>query len=1052
MVQSPSYRTDQQLLGGSFVQRGTTILRRLPAFKWTGLLIVLSLLLTLFPMSVVAGNTPDGISEIRWEEVFQYIDGFGGSYTFNKGATVHRLPEPVRTQILDMVFSQEDGIGISILRIKPGSGGINEWGNDLYDGPSDTIMPTPDGYVWDDPDWESKKDEFDKYQIWIVREAAARGCNTILSTVWSPPAWMKTNGSVMGGALRTDMYQAFADYLAEYVLGYKEHFDIDIDYISIANEPNLSPGYSGCTWNGTQLNNFIKNNLGPTFAARGVTAGIVFPEHMSFQETLASTALQDPETVPYIAVMGTHAYGLNVNNVPDLPLSKAAGVKIWQTEYMNQGSPQDNTFVNNTMTDGLKWARLMGDMFTIPNLNAYFWWWPAANNGADGSDLIRLCNDGFPQYPEPSENGLYRVFKRYYAFGNYSRFIEPGFYMIGADKSPTSGVMVTAYKDPATGKFAIVAVNSNAEDQAIQFELADFPAGIGSVVPYRTSESAFDNLRKLDDIAVTNDGFTAVLKANSVTTFVPKVSELPGLNTLKDVFSTYEAEENDGQPKGAVVVDHATGQALTGLKDGDSLVYRRVNFADGSGAGTVGMEGTLSMYARVASLAGGYIEVRLDDPQEGYLIGSFELMGLNDPARWVDLSTAIDTSAMSGIHDMYLVFKSYPGFENKTMFSVDRFAFDDGRLLPPFGSGADLLTNGGFESTSGWWPVLPANWVRSHGSSGTVASVTNPRLSGSRAAGFSARPSDDPTVGISQDITGKLTDRSTYDVNGWFRAYNAGFGEDTAQIFLRATTAEETILIPVGEAQISEANTWVQVENRFQYLAPEGVTRLQFVLTTADASTSFYVDDVSLAEYDPMPEVEASLDREQGDIPGWYGGNTRLFLTAAADSAPLKAIFYRVNGGKWIEYKKAPVFTSGMWTIDYYGVSDSDYIQKPQQISFGVDAVFKGFSPPLGKGKGATSVRRSSAVPVKFDLTDFNGKAYGDAQAWLDVAKLVGGEPGEWVPASAKGNSNDGNAFRTTGKGKYMYNLDTKDLDLGMHRLRVTLTDGNQYIIDIDVR
>src|SRR5690606_34003937 len=199
--------------------------------------------------------------------------------------------------------------------------------------------------------------------------------------------------------------------------------------------------------------------------------------------------------------------------------------------------PFPYTTLFRSIEDGLKYATLIGNMFDVTGVSAYFWWWPAANNGADGSDLIRLSNDGSDQRVAPTENNLFRVFKRYYAFGNYSRFIRPGYKRIEADKHPAEDVLVTAYKDPKTGNFAVVAVNNSPKPQTVTFYLKGFPKNVHSVVPYRTSAS--ENLKKLDAVKVKKRRFTVNVREKSVTTFIPEQFELPALPELKDVFSTY---------------------------------------------------------------------------------------------------------------------------------------------------------------------------------------------------------------------------------------------------------------------------------------------------------------------------------------------------------------------------------------------------------------------------------------------------------------------------------------------------------------------------------
>ena len=44
-----------------------------------------------------------------------------------------------------------------------------------------------------------------------------------MATPWSPPAWMKTNGSLVGGRLIDDprIYRSYALYLVKFVQAYR---------------------------------------------------------------------------------------------------------------------------------------------------------------------------------------------------------------------------------------------------------------------------------------------------------------------------------------------------------------------------------------------------------------------------------------------------------------------------------------------------------------------------------------------------------------------------------------------------------------------------------------------------------------------------------------------------------------------------------------------------------------------------------------------------------------------------------------------------------------
>lgn len=636
---------------------------------------------------------------IDWNAELQHVDGFGGAFAFHKAGSIQRLGEPLSSEILDMIFSPEEGIGLDIVRVMIGDGGIDEWGDELYDGPTDTIMPEPGVFVWDDPEWGEVKGDFDSYQIWLMNEAKERGADTFFASAWSPPAWMKENESVTGAGdgpnrLRDDMYQEYADYLAEYVLGYAEHFDLEIDYISPTNEPDFSGGYSSSLWTPEELNVFVRDHLAPTFEEREVPAQIVLGEAIEFSDEYVRPALHDPETADRVDVVAAHAYtGLVDDGTAPDPQEWTTSMEqdktVWQTEYMNQGAPRDRLFVNNTITDGLRYATLIGNMVDTVDLNAYFWWWPASNSGADGSNLIRLQNDGSPQSGDPTETGQYRVFKRYYAFGNYSRFLEPGYVVLGADSHPAEEVLITAYKDPATDDFTIVAVNNSDEGRTVELELDGFPADLAAVVPYRTSAS--ENLRKLDAVDASDGALSVELRGSSVTTFIPESFELPALPQRRDVFSTYPAEENDGRSPGLRFADTSDGgQALTNIRHGTHLRYANVNFADGSAAGFLDQMGELQMHARVLPMQGGTIDVRLGDPRTGPVVGTMEVPAADDPKacrkpgrdrcadEWITVSTDIDTDpgGAYGFHDMYLVFENEPRAGTR-MFHLDQAEFSD---------------------------------------------------------------------------------------------------------------------------------------------------------------------------------------------------------------------------------------------------------------------------------------------------------------------------------------------------------------------------------------
>ncbi|MGA2241986.1 MAG: hypothetical protein ABSH11_08085 [Verrucomicrobiota bacterium] len=105
--------------------------------------------------------------------------------------------------------------------------------------------------------------------------------------------------------------------------------------------------------------------------------------------------------------------------------------------------------------------------------------------------------------------------KRLFVLGQYSRFVRPGYYRINATNTGTA--LISAYKDPVAGNFAIVAVNTNGNAIAQTFGLINCVA-TGSVTPWITSATL--DLASQTAVAVTNSTFAYTLPAQSVVTFV----------------------------------------------------------------------------------------------------------------------------------------------------------------------------------------------------------------------------------------------------------------------------------------------------------------------------------------------------------------------------------------------------------------------------------------------------------------------------------------------------------------------------------------------------
>lgn len=441
------------------------------------------------PMSATTAET------IHWDRELATMDGFGASAAFHMANNLRSYPEPARSEILDLLFSTEKGAGLSMVRNVVGDGGT--WGT-AQNGSTPSIEPAPGQWNWSG----------DEEQIWLMQEAKARGCSRFISTVWSPPAWMKTNNSVIKGRLSPDKYQAFAEYLSAYIRGYKQHHGIDIYAVSPANEPEITVEYSSCYWTAEEFHVFLRDALIPVFRRDRVRAKVILGEQSTWGETPVVASLADPLTASRVDIVGVHSYVENpAESFPPIPLRSGklssateAGKPVWNTEVSDSSGP------NLTgIDDGIYWAKLIHTHIVEDGVTAWFYWWAVSLSDNRGA-LIRL---------KPGDHS-YVVPQRLFTVGNYSRFVRPGCMRLQVAPNPLPGVYMSAYKNPASRQLIVVVINETQQKAAYRLELSG--PKLSACRSYCTSQ--IHRLVPSQQLTLANNRLDLQLDAASVTTFV----------------------------------------------------------------------------------------------------------------------------------------------------------------------------------------------------------------------------------------------------------------------------------------------------------------------------------------------------------------------------------------------------------------------------------------------------------------------------------------------------------------------------------------------------
>lgn len=248
-------------------------------------------------------NTYQNI-EIDPSVAFQSIDGFGYTLTGGSVEVINKLSPTKRKELLQEVFGNgEEGIGVSYLRLSIGASDLNSSVFSYDDMPSGQT----------DEDLSEFSLAKDQPLVDMLKEILAINPKIkIIATPWSPPVWMKNNGSSIGGSLIPEYYDVYAQYFVKYIQEMRKN-GIVIDAITPQNEP-LHPGNNPSMYMpAEEQRDFIKNNLGPAFKKAQIATKIVVYDHNCDKPQYPLTILKDPEAAAFIDGSAFHLYAGNVN-------------------------------------------------------------------------------------------------------------------------------------------------------------------------------------------------------------------------------------------------------------------------------------------------------------------------------------------------------------------------------------------------------------------------------------------------------------------------------------------------------------------------------------------------------------------------------------------------------------------------------------------------------------------------------------------------------------------------------------------------------------------
>ncbi|MDA3943076.1 MAG: glycoside hydrolase family 30 protein [Bacteroidetes bacterium] len=419
---------------------------------------------------------------LKPEEKFQNITGFGGSFTEASAYLLNQLSNENRAKVLEAYFG-ETGARYSLTRTHMNSSDFS-LGNYSY-------APV-------EGDLELKHFSIDEDRddiIPMIKEAMAISKDgfKIIASPWTAPIWMKDNKDWRGGKLLPEYYDSWALFFSKYMDAYKAE-GIEIWGFTVENEPlGNDSNWESMHYTPEEMNEFVKNHLGPRLRDNGHAVKLLGFDQNRGEElkNWADVMYGDPEAAQYYDGTAVHWYASTYDYFPEslqYAHNKApkkhlinteacvdAEVPHWQddawywskeaTDWGWDWAPEDQKHLHPKYVPVFRYARDI-----IGCLNNQVDGWVDWNMVLDRQGGPNWANNWCvaPVIVDPDKDEVYLT-PLYHTLAHFSRFIRPGAVRIGFELKDES-IMATAAQNP-DGNIAVVIFNPEETEKAIQLTL-----------------------------------------------------------------------------------------------------------------------------------------------------------------------------------------------------------------------------------------------------------------------------------------------------------------------------------------------------------------------------------------------------------------------------------------------------------------------------------------------------------------------------------------------------------------------------------------------------
>ena len=345
-----------------------------------------------------------------------------------------------RSSLLNELFGDAaNSIGVSYLRVSIGASDLN---NSVFSYDDRPTGQTDNSLL----NFSLSQDTLDL--IPVLKQILAINPNIkILGSPWSPPVWMKDNGSTIGGSLQPQYYNVYANYFVKYIQQMQVK-GIPVNAITVQNEPQNPSNNPSMLMSAIQQANFIKNNLGPAFQAAGIGTKIIIWDHNCDNPNYPISILNDAVAKTFIDGAAFHLYSGDISALSNVHTAHP-DKNLYFTEQWTAGS--------GSFDGDLKWHVKNVIIGSMRNWSKVALEWNLANDPTYGPHTVGGCTECKGAITISGSSINKNV--GYYIVAHASKFIPSGSVRILS--SLVSNLPSVAFSTPA-GKKVLIVVNESA--------------------------------------------------------------------------------------------------------------------------------------------------------------------------------------------------------------------------------------------------------------------------------------------------------------------------------------------------------------------------------------------------------------------------------------------------------------------------------------------------------------------------------------------------------------------------------------------------------------